>query len=92
MDRHHPEDVYAKVFESRQLLGKGGHGAGVGILTQVHFVDNRIAAPFGVFHSGECGVAFFGGFFGHSFPSAGGEKEGTDHAEGRKDFFHKIRF
>lgn len=52
MDRHEPEQIYTQLLETGQLLVKRLQCPLVGKLAQVDLIDDRVAAPAGVFHFG----------------------------------------
>ena len=53
---HEPEYVHAKLFETGELCLKGLESAFGGVLTGIHLVDYRVAAPFGVRERSMCGL------------------------------------
>ena len=56
--RHHPEDVHAEFPEPGKVLREGVDRAGIGVLAEIHLINNSVAAPFRVFDGSEGGVAF----------------------------------
>ncbi len=56
--RHHPEDVHAEFLEPGKVLHESVDRAGIGVLAEIHLINNCVAAPFRVFDGSEGGVAF----------------------------------